>query len=463
MTVEKPVLDEAPVNSFHKRIVLVAMGGPFCDGYLLGIIAVALPQLTTRLGLDTIGSGLVAASALLGVFLGGLIFGPVTDRVGRRLMYVLNLVVFVVCSVLQFWIAETWQLVVLRLITGIAIGADYPIASALTAELVPRKLRGPALSGLVLAWWLGYGMSFWAGWAMRGIGPEAWRWMLVSAAVPAALFLVLRSGIPESPLWLASRGRLAEAQRILLMCFGQEATSEELNRERGNRHNERGIGLGNLVEIFRRGYGVPLLFCSVFWFCQVAPAYSIRTFQPQLLESLGVGDTYASSALIMAIAVVGIAVGMVLVNRMGRRPLLIASFVGAIAALVALGVVPHSVAFLIVVLFVLYNFSEAAGSGLQFVYPSELFPTDLRATGVGFATAMSRLGSMASTFVLPLTTDALGTAGTLLLGAGITAVGLLVTLLLAPETKTLSLGQSSTRPRPGHRAPEPEATPGGGS
>lgn len=452
MAEAQPALDEAPVNSFHRRIVMVSMGGPFCDGYLLGIIAVALTQITPQLELGAVGSGLVAASALLGVFLGGLIFGPVTDRVGRRLMYVLNLAVFVVCSVAQFWIDEAWQLVVLRLITGIAIGADYPIASALTAELVPRKLRGPALSGLVLAWWLGYGASYWAGWALLSVGPDGWRWMLVSAALPAAVFLLFRSGIPESPLWLASRGRIEEAQKILLACFGRKASAEELSSEVRNKYNERGTGLGNLVEIFRRGYGMPLLFCSLFWFCQVAPAYSIRTFQPQLLQSLGVGDAYASSAVIMAIAVIGIVVGMLAVNRMGRRPLLIGSFVCAAAALVALGIVPHSIGLIIIALFVLYHFSEAAGSGLQFVYPSELFPTDLRATGIGFATAMSRVGSMASTFVLPLTTNALGTSGTLLLGAGITMIGLLAAVLLAPETTTLSLGQSSARVRRGGAA-----------
>jgi MFS transporter, putative metabolite transport protein len=439
-------LDEAPVNSFHRRTVFVAMGGPFCDGYLLGIIAVALSLITPQLHLNSVWSGLIAASALIGVFLGGLIFGAVTDRIGRRLMYVLNLVVFVVGSVAQFWVHEAWQLFVLRMVIGIAIGADYPIASALTTELVPRSLRGPALTGLVFAWWLGYGVSYWAGWAMLGLGTDAWRWMLVSGAVPAAVFLLLRAGIPESPRWLASRGRFEEAKAIVRAHFGKDVSTDELVNETHNKYNERGTGLGNLVEIFRRGYGVPLLFCSVFWFCQVAPAYAIRTFQPQLLSSFGVGGTFASSAVIMALAVLGIGVGVLLVNRMGRRPLLISSFVVAAVSLVALGVLPHSLAAIVVVLFVLYNSSEAAGSGLQFVYPNELFPTDLRATGVGFATAMSRIGSMASTFVLPLTTDALGSGGALLIGALITVVGLLAAVFLAPETKHLTLGESSARP-----------------
>jgi putative MFS transporter len=204
-------LDDAPVTRFHRRIVAVAMGGPFCDGYLLGIIAVALALITPDLGLGAVATGLVAASVLVGIFLGGMIFGPITDRVGRHLMYVLNLAAFVVLSVLQFFVTDVWQLVLLRLLIGIMIGADYPIASALTTELVPRKLRGPALSGLVLAWWVGYGVSYWAGWLLLGLGEDSWRWMLASGAVPAAIFLVARAGIPESPRWLASRGRIDEA------------------------------------------------------------------------------------------------------------------------------------------------------------------------------------------------------------------------------------------------------------
>ncbi|MEU8710380.1 MFS transporter [Streptomyces sp. NPDC048565] len=448
MTAPASALDEAPVRAIHKRTVAVAMGGPFCDGYLLGIIALALPQITSQLELSGTETGLVAASALLGVFVGGLLFGPLTDRVGRRVMFVLNLVVFVVASVAQIWVDEGWQLIGLRLVLGIAIGADYPIASALTAELVPRKLRGPALSGLVLGWWVGYAAAYVIGWALRDGGSEAWRWMLVSAAVPAAVFLLLRTGLPESPFWLASKGRIDEAQKIFVKYFGREASAEEVAAQIDSKYIKRGTGLGNLIAIFRRGYGIQLLFCSVFWICQVAPAYSLRTFQPQMLNELGIGDTYSASTFITILAVVGVVAGMALINRVGRRGLLVSAFICGTFALTAVALVPHSFALVIVALFVLYQCSEAAGSGLQFVYPSELFPTDLRATGSGFATAMSRLGATASTFVLPMTTEALGMTATLLLGAGITAVGLVVTVWLAPETKSLSLAEASLRSGP---------------
>ncbi|MGW3417723.1 MFS transporter [Streptomyces phaeochromogenes] len=437
-------LDDAPVSSFHRRIILVAMGGPFCDGYLLGVMGVALGLITPALALDTLWTGLIAASVLVGVFIGGAVFGPITDRVGRHLMYVLNLATFVVFSALQFFVTEAWQLLVLRLLIGIAIGADYPIASALTTELVPRRMRGPALSGLVLAWWVGYGVSYWVGWALTGLGDDSWRWMLASGTVPALIFLFMRAGIPESPRWLASRGRMDEAKAVVRKHLGQEVSDQELLAE-GRQEQRGGSGLGNLVEIFKRGYTVPVVFCSVFWICQVAPAFAVRSFQPQMLSAFGVGATYGASALITTIAVAGIGVGLVVVNRIGRRSLLISSFVCINVSLIALAVLPLHWAFVVVALFAAFQFFEAAGSGLQFVYPSELFPTDLRATGVGIATAMSRVGSASSTFLLPIAAEDLGVRGTLGIAVVITLVGLVVSYFLAPETKDLGLTEASSR------------------
>ncbi|MEU5341308.1 MULTISPECIES: MFS transporter [unclassified Streptomyces] len=437
-------LDDAPVSSFHRRIMVVAMGGPFCDGYLLGVMGVALGLITPALALDTLWTGLIAASVLVGVFIGGAVFGPITDRVGRHLMYVLNLATFVVFSALQFFVTEAWQLLVLRLLIGIAIGADYPIASALTTELVPRRMRGPALSGLVLAWWVGYGVSYWVGWALTGLGDDSWRWMLASGTVPALIFLFMRAGIPESPRWLASRGRMDEAKAVVRKHLGQEVSDEELLAE-GRQEQRGGSGLGNLVEIFKRGYTVPVVFCSVFWICQVAPAFAVRSFQPQMLSAFGVGSTYGASALITTIAVAGIGLGLVVVNRIGRRSLLISSFVCINISLIALAVLPLHWAFAVVALFAAFQFFEAAGSGLQFVYPSELFPTDLRATGVGIATAMSRVGSASSTFLLPIAAEDLGVRGTLGIAVAITLVGLVVSYFLAPETKDLGLTEASSR------------------
>ena len=442
---ERIPLDELPTSPFHRRIAFVAAGGPFCDGYLLGIMAVALPAASAALGMTALWEGLIGAAALIGMFFGGLVFGPLTDRVGRSGMYTLNLLVFLVFSVLQLAVDAPWQLFAIRFAMGLALGADYPIATALATEFLPRRMRGPALASLVLVLWVGYTASFLIGYLLADAGPEAWRWTLASAAVPSLVFLLLRFGTPESPRWLISVGKIEQAREIVRKHLGPQADFAALVDESADSAPRKGNALAGIGELVRRGYGPMLVFCAVFWTCQVAPSFAVKTFQPQLLTTLNVGNELAASVLIQSFAVVGTAIGLFLINSVGRRSLLLGSTAVFTAALLVLGINPWAVSTVIVVLFIVFNLAEAAGSGLQFVYPNELFPTDLRGTGMGVATALSRLGSAAGTFVLPMTTAAWGASGALFVAAGIGFVGLLVSWWMAPETRDLGLAAASAR------------------
>ena len=146
------LIDDAGYRSFHTRLLTYSCGGPFCDGYVLGIIAIALPSLARDLHLASSWQGLIAAASLLGMVLGGTLFGYLTDRLGRQLMYTVDLLALVVASAAQLWVREPWKLFALRFILGIAVGADYPIASALLAEFAPRSRRGMLLATMIGAW-----------------------------------------------------------------------------------------------------------------------------------------------------------------------------------------------------------------------------------------------------------------------------------------------------------------------
>jgi putative MFS transporter len=468
-------LDDLPTSRFHRKVAFVAAGGPFCDGYLLGIIAVALPTISKDLQIGSLGEGLIGASALIGMFIGGLIFGPLTDRVGRSGMYTVNLLVFVVCSVLQFFAVDAASLFLMRFVMGVALGADYPIATALATEFLPRRLRGPVLASLVLVLWVGFTVSYAVGYLMAHLGDGAWRWMLASAAVPSLVFLLLRLGTPESPRWLLSVGRIDEARAVVTKHLGPQADFDALVAETstvapgkpgktvetgGTRG--RGLALSSIGELFRRGYGPMLAFCSIFWVCQVAPSFAVKTFQPQLLAALGVGNALGASVLVQSFAIVGTALGMLVINSLGRRTLLLVSTAVFTVALVSLGANPWAAGGLVVTLFIVFNLAEAAGSALQFVYPNELFPTDLRGTGMGVATAVSRIGSAAGTFLLPLTTDRWGTSTGLFIAAGIGTFGLAVSWRMAPETRRLSLARASGvgEGDSGPRQPADSAEPG---
>ena len=433
----KKSLDELPVSRFHKRVAVVTAGGPFCDGYLLGIIAIAIPSIARELSLTPTETGGLGAATLVGMFLGGLVFGPLTDRIGRKLMYVMNLIVFVLASVAQFFFDGFIALAILRLIMGIALGADYPIATAMATEFLPKKARGPVLSCLMLCFWAGYILSFVVGYFMSQLGPHLWELTLATAAIPALVCLALRLGVPESPRWLLSVGRTDEARAIVEKFLGPDADFEHLQHT--TRPASRGTGLSSVIELFRRGYGKVLFFCGVFWTCQIAPSFAIKTFQPQLLTSLHLDNPLLASIGITSFTLVGTALGMFVINAMGRRMLVLSTFVASTAALFLLATPASVIALLVVGFFIMFTVSEAAGSCLQFVYPNEVFPTDLRATGVGLATSISRIGSALGTFALPVAVTGLGANGVMLIAGAISAFGLVVSYFLAPETKNLAL------------------------
>ena len=428
-------IDDAPLNSFHLRVVAYTTGGYFVDGYILGMIGIALALLAPQLGLGAVWTGLIGASALAGIFIGGLIFGWVTDRVGRQTMYVADLILFVVASVLQFFVEGPLALFVLRLIMGIAIGADYAIGSALLSEFLPRKQRGRLLACLNAIWTVGFVAAYVAGYFMQNMGPEAWRWMLASSAVPAALILALRLGTPESPRWLLSKGRVDEARRVVKEYIHPDADVDDLVAEQGNETSYR--------KLFSRRLRRRTLFAGLFWFCQVVPYFAIFTFLPTVLKGLGVTGEFSSEVLLNLFLFAGAIVGVVVMDLMARRTFVIGSFAFLAAVGAALGFFPQAPVPVILILFSLFAFVIAAAADLESVYPAEIFPTEVRASGTGIAAAISRIGAAIGTFLLPTSVEQFGTGPTMLGATAVLLLGLVLSVAWAPETRHVSLSEAS--------------------
>ncbi|MFE5177715.1 MFS transporter [Streptomyces sp. NPDC056634] len=434
----------SPDSSTNSRagwlITLYAGGGEFCDGYILSIIGVALPLVTSAFQLGPGGAGLIGSASLVGMFAGGLAFGYVTDRIGRRKVYLAAIAAFIVLSALQYGADAAWQLVVLRFLMGVAIGADFAIAGTIAAEFAPERSRGPLMVVLVTMWSAGAAVAYAVGWLMLRGGLDDWRLLLASSAVPAAVVLLLRLRTPESPQWLLSQGRVEEARAVLRRMGGDIGTLVAPVRP---------AVTPRYSDIFRNGYGRRTLFVCLFWCCQLLPIYAITTYEPTILASFGLGegtDSYLGAVAVQLFFVLGSLSGMLMVNR-GRRALLLWSFGASVLPLAGLAAVADPPGWLVVLLFAVFGVTAFASQCLQALYPSELFPTEVRATANGFAAGVSRIGAAIGTFGAPVLLGH-STRLAMLVGAGIAAAGWLATLLLAPETRGLSLDEAAASDEP---------------
>ncbi|RAG83154.1 MFS transporter [Streptacidiphilus pinicola] len=450
------VIDNAPYTAFHRRLAFACSGGPLLDGYILSVVGVALIGMQPQLKLSTGAVSLIGAAALLGMFLGGAVFGVLTDKIGREVMYTADLLVMTACSIASFWVTDVWAIVALRLVLGMAVAADYPIATSLLAEWLPVKQRGRLLGQQIIAWYAGSVLAYVVGYVSIQLGGEgSWRWLLASPAVLCAFFMVIRRGSPESPLWLARNGRGDEAVELVRRHLDADVTVDELLA--GEPAESERMDAGSLRVLFSARYRRRTLFCGLFFLCQVAPLFAMLTFGPAILGAFGlpggtVMDTLGTG-LISLVFLIGCYPALRAIDTRGRRPVIIWSFALMIVPLMFLGVWPTAPSLLALAALCAYAFLCGGPNVLDWTYPNELFPTSVRATAVGFATSVSRVGAAVGTYLLPMSLTGLGIGPTMLMAAGLTAVGLLVSALWAEETRGVGLQQAAAD-APAERARE---------
>ncbi|GAA3678430.1 MFS transporter [Arthrobacter ginkgonis] len=448
-------IDEARFTRFHKKLVAACVGGPILDGYILSIIAIALIGISADFQTTPLETSLIGASALVGIFLGAVFLGPLTDRIGRQLMYTIDLWVLVLGSVLQFFVQDSFQLIVARFIMGLAIGADYPIANSLLAEWLPRKRRGQMLGVLQVGWFIGAALASLVGYFMFELfGGESWRWMLVSSAFLGTIVMLLRLGTPESPRWLLHHGRVKDAKAALRAALADQLSVEHVVFDSAAQQGAE-AGKVNLRVLLQPPYLKRIIFCSGFYTLQVGPLFAIFTFGPTILSAFGLGEGNASnlgSVVIDLVFLAGCIPALKLIETWGRRPLIIWCFALMAIPLFILGFAPSAPVGVVVACFCAYALFSGGPSILEWAYPSELFPTNVRASAVGITTAASRIGAALGTFGLPFALAAWGIGPTMLLAAVVTAAGFLLCLFMAEETRGMTLaqagGEAETLPSP---------------
>ena len=424
-------LDDVGMSPFLVKVTAFSSGGTFLEGYVLGVIGVALVQLIPVLGIDAHWSGMIGIASIVGIFIGALIGGYVTDMIGRKKMFILDVSAIAVLSLLCMFVTSPLQLVILRLLIGVAIGADYPIATSMIAEFSPRRYRATTMGVLAAVWYVGANVAYIVGFFLMELD-GGWRWMLGSSIVPCVIILVGRLSIPESPRWLLSKGRSDEAHAIVHDLFGADVTLEA----------EVVATKTEFRKIFQRSYLWRILFIGIIWLAQAIPMFAIYTFGPQIIGAFGMGEgrgALIGEIIIGTFFMLGTIPAMILAEKWGRRPLIIVCFAAMTITLTALGLVPSPTIIFVISSFAVYALFSGGPGNLEWLYPNELFPTDIRASAMGVATALSRVGTVVSIYLLPGFMATHGTGATMLAGAAISLLGFLVSWAWAPETKGLSL------------------------
>ncbi len=428
-------VEDVPLNRFHRLLTVRSGGGSFVDGYVLSIIGIAMTKVSPALGLSAFWEGMIAASALIGIFFGGFIGGALTDRLGRRLLYFVGPTLFIVCSLAQYWVQSGEMLFALRFLNGVAVGIEYPVATAFLVEFLPKKNRGPCLATLTILWFAGAATAYLVGEAILNFGgPESWRLTLASTAVIGAVLFLVRLGTPESPRWLIGKGRQSEAEVIIRRVYGPDFGLQNLPTQAESKNL-------SFVNLLHSGYGKRMAFVTIFWTCSVIPVFAVYAFAPKVLEALHLSGGWASygSIAITLLFVVGCIIATRLVNTLGRRKLLLQSFLWSGLALLLLGLLRDGPSMIILLMFGTYALFIGGAQVLQLVYPNEIFPTEIRAGAVGVGTSLSRIGAAVGTWLVPVSLQTLGIGSTMYIAAAITFVGLIVSWFLAPETNARSL------------------------
>ena len=416
-------IDEAPLKSIHIIAAAAVLGGAFLDGYVLGIVGPALSLAKGEMQLSALSQGLIASSALIGVFIGGLFFGNLADRYGRRPVFAWNLAAFIILSVLQFFVQEVWHLVALRLALGLAVGVEYAVGSSVLAEFSRRKGRGALLGSFSIGWQLGFTVAFIVGSFYEG---DNWRMLLASSVIPALITFALRITLPETPMWLKAQGRDAEARAIVDRHFGSEYTVLEVDQKPEH---------ASLRDLFTAETWRQTLYSGFFWFCQVGPFFAIFTFMAPVLESLGLQGSHTVDLSLNALQIAGAVAGVFMLHWMSRRGFVIWTFLVILLTFLALGLFPQAPTWFILSLFAIYMFVAPGANNIEFVYPPEIFDTHVRATGVGFSAAFSRISAAGVTYLLPYLLQRFGFSTTIILMASVPLLGLILSIIWAPETK----------------------------
>lgn len=449
-------LDDASMTSLHWVIWGLSAMGIFLDGLDLFVIGISMPLIQKTMGLNAVMTGLIGSAAVIGAILGAVIGGRLTDRWGRKAIYIADLIVFIVFALFSAFAWDPVSLFVFRFLLGVGVGADYPICASYVSEFMPSRSRGRMLVSAFAFQALGVFAAALGGLAILKLFPEqtSWRYIIGIGVIPAILILICRTKVPESARWLLEHGRVNEAASIIGRLVPGRKDWVEEQRARIPHAEAAAVSKRNdYSALFRSPFMKRTFLGTVPWFLMDIAAYGVGLFTPIIIGAIAVtggGIDFLSkdllateeSALVDIFLVIGFILNILLVERWGRMRLQIIGFGGMTLGLVILALAASRQAEVWYIFggFIVFNVMMNMGpNATTFLLPAELFPTNLRASAHGFSAGIAKAGAAIGIFFLPILSERFGVPATMSIIAVITAVGLMITAICRIETSQRSL------------------------
>ncbi|CAE6713979.1 MFS transporter [Paraburkholderia nemoris] len=438
-------LERLPFCGFHKRLLFMGGLGYTFDAMDSSSMAFVLPAISKAWALTSFQTGLIASSTYTGFLFGALLAGLCGDRFGRRFVMVTALIIFCIASLISSQMDHWQTFYSVRIFAGFGAGAESAIVAPFLSEFVARKYRGAFTGALAGFFAVGYVLSAALGNLIIPHMEGGWRVVVVITSLPIFILLWWRRSLPESPRWLESRGRLVEANATLDRIEAQvrkegksfEPVPASIAHSVTAQHASSFFG--NLGAIWSHKLRRTTAMSWAMWFAIAFSYYAFFTWIPSLLIQHGMTITksFGFSLLMYVAQIPGYLSAAYLNERFGRQATIAGYMV--LGGLSAVGMAMSDSTWQIAVAGICLSFFMNGTFGGVYAYTPEIFPTHLRATGVGTSSSFGRIGAVIAPIMVGMIYPVLGFAGVFGITTCVLLVGALTVLILGVPTRGLAL------------------------
>ncbi|MEM0155242.1 MAG: MFS transporter [Thermoplasmataceae archaeon] len=393
------------------RLLLMSSAGMYLDGYQLTVVSLAVLVMKPDLNLSQFDASLLIDSLILGTIIGAISIGYLADRFGRRRVYMYNLLFFVIFGLGSVVTSNLLIIILLRVLMGISIGADYPISNSYIAEMAPENLRGKFLSFSNVAFFAGALTSGLIAMLLFFLNfpNSSWRYMIGIGLIPAVIVLFARMSMPESERW------------------------ENVMRTEKKR---------NIRKMFHGKAAVFTILTSIIWLIFDLGSYGVGLLVPSILKGSNFAPDSGIALATSIFLIIGLASGAIvimIVDRIGRRYIQMLGFLGMGIGII---LIPYTFAtYLLVVVLAFSEFSAAWPGATVGIFPAELATTEYRSSAYGLAAMMGKLGAVIGVLIIGSATTVTTSNSYLFVIIGVIMFVALGLTILLKETRKMKLDE----------------------